>query len=46
MANTYHQIHIQGIFAVKNPGGLFKGNGKMNYTNTLQALFKRIVTNY
>jgi putative transposase len=28
MANTYHQIHIQGIFAVKNRSGLIQREWK------------------
>ncbi len=40
MANTYTQLHIHFVFAVKYRRSMIEESWKTSYTNILQELFK------
>lgn len=46
MANTYTQLYVHLVFAVKNRNSLIKKRGRMILKNILQELFKIISINY
>jgi hypothetical protein len=45
MANTYHQIHIQAIFAVKRRTGLIQKEWKDELYKYITGIVQRVITN-
>lgn len=45
MADTYSQIYIHIVFAVKGRDSLFPKDGKKNYINILRGLLQMKVRN-